>query len=124
MTSWRSKWEAVDSAIAKEGPLVIVGLLRLSPAMPFTLCNIILGLTRVDMGSYTLGTAVGLLPFSFVYSYVGSVGQKAASGGMSFDDPLQLTITAVGLVATIALTYKVGHIAQNALKGAQEDAKK
>mmetsp|Transcript_14245 Transcript_14245/g.27109 ORF Transcript_14245/g.27109 Transcript_14245/m.27109 type:complete len:203 (-) Transcript_14245:186-794(-) len=124
MTSWRPKWEAMDGAIKKEGPLIIVTLLRLSPAMPFSLCNLILGLTSVDLGSYTLGTAVGLVPFSLVYSYIGSVGKQAASGGMSLDDPLRIGITTAGLLATVGLTYKVGVIAQKALKGAQEDASK
>jgi uncharacterized membrane protein YdjX (TVP38/TMEM64 family) len=110
---------ALDAAIDKEGAFQITALLRLSPVMPLAPANILLSLTSVGLVPYTLGTVVGLLPFSVVYAYVGSVGQQAASGST---DTTQLAIQAVGLVATIGLTWKLSKVAQAALDSASGPA--
>ncbi|MFM2374630.1 MAG: hypothetical protein RLZZ234_625 [Candidatus Parcubacteria bacterium] len=44
---------------------------RLIPAVPFSLINIVAGLTRVSLRSYTMATFFGIMPFSFVYVYAG-----------------------------------------------------
>ena len=120
MSSHAAKWRGLDLAISKEGAFFIVTLLRLSPAMPLAIANAILGVTSVGFVPYTLGTVVGLLPFSVVYVYVGSLGKEMATGGGSMlDDPLQLGLTVAGLITTIALTIKVSKVATAALDAAQ-----
>ena len=59
---------------------------------------------------------MGLLPFTFVYAYVGSAGAQAAAGGM---DSLQVAINATGLAVTVGLTWKLSKVAQRALDSAQ-----
>jgi uncharacterized membrane protein YdjX (TVP38/TMEM64 family) len=39
-----------------------VTLLRLSPLLPLAISNYLYGLTSVDLGSYVLGSWLGMLP--------------------------------------------------------------
>ena len=116
MAAYEEKRIAIEAAIEKEGALMIVILLRLSPAMPLAPANILLGLTTVGIAPLLAGTAMGLLPFTAVYAYVGSVGQQAAEGG---SNRTQLAAQIVGILATVALTLKITRVAQKALDGAQ-----
>lgn len=45
--------------------------LRLIPLFPFFVVNLISGLTRVNIGTYVVATALGIIPGSFVYAYAG-----------------------------------------------------
>ena len=118
-TSYEQKFYALSGAVAKEGAYTITVLLRLSPAMPLPIGNVLLSLTDVGLLPYTVGSLIGLLPFTIVYAYVGSVGQAAASGS---SDTLTLVGQGVGLLATIALTKKVSDVARKALDDAQKAA--
>ncbi len=44
---------------------------RLVPAVPFALINAVAGLTRVSLRDYMLATALGIVPFTFVYVHAG-----------------------------------------------------
>lgn len=45
--------------------------LRLIPLFPFFVVNLVTGLTRMNVGSYVVATAIGIIPGSFVYAYAG-----------------------------------------------------
>jgi uncharacterized membrane protein YdjX (TVP38/TMEM64 family) len=45
--------------------------LRLIPLFPFFVVNLISGLTRMNVGTYVVATALGIIPASFVYAYAG-----------------------------------------------------
>ena len=45
--------------------------LRLIPLFPFFIVNLVSGLTRVNVGTYMVATAIGIIPGSFVYAYAG-----------------------------------------------------
>ena len=45
--------------------------LRLIPAFPFFLVNLVSGLTRVNLGTYMLATSLGIIPGSFVFAFAG-----------------------------------------------------
>lgn len=100
------RFAAIDRAIAKEG-LRIVFLLRLSPLFPFSLGNYALGLTRVSFRDYALGCA-GMLPWTFVYVYLGSVVGDVGSGWR----------IVVGLLVTAVVVYRIASIAKRALADA------
>ncbi|EGC29310.1 hypothetical protein DICPUDRAFT_43022 [Dictyostelium purpureum] len=65
------KYSQINSAVSKNG-LLIIFLLRLSPAIPFGICNYIFGATNVSFFNYWVGTTLGLLPFTILYTYLGS----------------------------------------------------
>jgi uncharacterized membrane protein YdjX (TVP38/TMEM64 family) len=107
----RPKFAALDGAIRREGWRV-VGLLRLSPAMPFSLGNYLFGLTAVAFGPYVLVSWIAMLPGTFLYVSLGAAGASAASGE---GDAWRLTLLGVGIVATIVVTVLLGRAAKQRL---------
>ena len=92
-------------------------LLRLSPAIPFSVLNYALGLTRVRFADYLAG-AIGMLPGTLLYVYSGKlIGDVAAlAGGASAPKgPAYWTLIAVGLLATLLVTWLVTRTARRAL---------
>ncbi len=64
---------------AEQGGWRIVALIRLMP-IPNTPVNYALGVTRLSLGSFTVGSLLGMLPSSFVYAQLGVSGEAALSG--------------------------------------------
>ncbi len=110
-------FEALDDAIGKQG-WKIVGLLRLSPLVPFSLSNYLYGLTAIAILPYVLATFVGILPATLLYVYLGTLGKAGleASKGGGGKDPLEYVFLGFGLVATIVVTVIVTRAAQRALQ--------
>ena len=115
ITEKNPRFAAIDEAIGKNG-WKIMGLLRLSPLIPFNLSNYFYGITSISFGSYVLVSAVGMIPGTLLYAYLGAIGQAGISGGPSQHDKWQYVLLAVGLIATMAVTILVSRIARNALK--------
>ena len=61
------------SDLAAEGGLVTVALVRLSPILPFTPSNAVMGLTPMRLRDLALGTALGMAPGIVLYSWAGSL---------------------------------------------------
>ena len=74
----RPKFKAIQSAVS-EGGWKVVGLLRLSPVLPFNLQNYFYGITDLKLVEYVLATFFGIMPGTLLYVYLGAAG-KAASG--------------------------------------------
>jgi uncharacterized membrane protein YdjX (TVP38/TMEM64 family) len=109
------KFAVIDEAVAREG-WKIVGLLRLSPVVPFNVLNYAFGVTRVSLRDYVLASWIGMMPGTLVYVYLGSVaGDLARAGGRASRTPIEWAFYAVGLVATIAVTVFVTRLARRAL---------
>ncbi len=113
------RFAAVDRAVG-EGGWKIVALLRLSPALPFTLQNYFYGLTAIRFWPCILATAGAILPGVFMYVYFGYAGraslEAAAAGGAAPSGVGQYVLLAVGLVATVAVTVYVTRLAWNAIQ--------
>jgi uncharacterized membrane protein YdjX (TVP38/TMEM64 family) len=110
------KLAAIDRAIAGDGRRIVF-LLRLSPAIPFSVLNYALGLTRVRFAD-TLAAAIGMLPGTLLYVYSGKlIGDVAAlAGGASVPKgPAYWTLVGVGLLATLLVTLLVTRTARRAL---------
>lgn len=111
------KLVAVDRAVEREG-LRLVFLLRLSPAVPYTLLNYALGLSRVRFRDYISGT-IGMLPAVTMYVYSGKVaGDLAtlASGTAAPRGTTYYVMLSLGLAVTVAVTIYVTHIARKAIQ--------
>lgn len=110
-------FSALDNAIAKEG-LKLIFLIRLSPAFPFNLLNYALGLTKVSLPNYVLGTT-GIIPGTIMYVYLGSlVGDLATLGtGDAPSNPIvDWTIKILIFVTVVAISLYIAKIARTALK--------
>ena len=59
--------------LAAEGGIVTVVLVRLSPLLPFTPSNAVMGLTPMRLRDLVLGTALGMAPGMLLYSWAGSL---------------------------------------------------
>lgn len=103
---------AIDAAIG-EGGWRIVALLRLSPAVPFSLGNYLYGLTPIRFGPYLLASWIAMLPGTFLYVYLGVVGRTAATGGSA--GPWRTLLLVAGLLATVVVTVQVTAAARRAL---------
>ena len=115
----KPRFAAIDEAVAREG-WKIVFLTRLSPIFPFNVQNYAYGLTRIRFWHYALSTAIGIVPGTFLYVYLGTVGRSgltAAAGGGPIET-LRLILQIVGLFATVAVMLYVTRIATKALKEA------
>jgi len=112
------KFGAIDGAIG-EGGWKIILLLRLSPAVPFSLGNYLFGLTAIGFWPYVLASWVGMLPGTFMYVYLGYAGRAslaAAGAGGAERSAGQWALLVVGLLATIAVTVYVTRIAAGAVR--------
>jgi len=106
------KFRAVNDAIGEEG-WKVVGLLRLSPALPFSLQNWFLGVTPVGFWPSQIATFFGIMPGTLLYVWIGSLGGSAASGEASM---LKYIVFGVGILATLVVTWFVTKKAQAKLK--------
>ena len=109
------RFGAIDEAIGKQG-WKIVGLLRLSPLIPFNASNYLYGVTSIGFWPYLLASFFGMLPGTLLYAYLGAIGQAGLGGGKKGHSPLQWTFLGIGLLATIGVTVFVSHLAKKALK--------
>ncbi|KGE02737.1 hypothetical protein HRUBRA_02715 [Pseudohaliea rubra DSM 19751] len=95
----------------------VVLLTRLVPFFPGKLSNYFFGLTGFSFRSYSLGTFIGLVPFSLHNVYLGSL----AANLVSVDDqavgrtPLEWSIYGIGFVATVVAVVTLNRIARRAL---------
>eukprot|EP00873_Tetraselmis_striata_P025691 jgi/Tetstr1/445955/TSEL_033582.t1 len=115
------KLAAVDRAVAAKGAQVVL-LLRLSPLFPFSLLNYGLGLSQVRFWPYLGASWAGMLPGTFAYVYLGSLGRAtvdAAAGGGDGMSSVKLALYAVGAAATLAVTKVVSGAAADALEEAE-----
>ncbi|MEM8748937.1 MAG: TVP38/TMEM64 family protein [Pseudomonadota bacterium] len=97
------KFKAVNDAIGDEG-WKVVGLLRLSPALPFSLQNWFLGITPVAFWPAQIATFFGIMPGTLLYVLLGSAGGQAGSGDMSI---AKWVVLGVGILATLVVTVVV-----------------
>jgi len=101
----RSRLQDVDRLI-REGGWRFVCVLRLSPVMPFAAASYVLGLSGIRVRDYTLGTLASL-PALFGYVGLGVLSRSGLAGGA---EPLRWVLYALGIVATVALTPRVGRL--------------
>lgn len=113
MAKSSAKFRAVDDAIS-EGGWKIVGLLRLSPAIPFNWQNYLYGLTKIRFWPYVLTSWIAMMPGTFMYVYLGHVAGATSGGGEK--STAQWVLLVVGLVATISVTVHVTRLAKRQLK--------
>jgi uncharacterized membrane protein YdjX (TVP38/TMEM64 family) len=111
------KFNAIDNAVGKDG-LKMVLLLRLSPVFPFNLLNYALGITKVSLKDYFIGS-IGMIPGTVMYVYIGSLaGDLATIGTQTQNSAPDWTSWAINItigVTTIAIALYVIRLAKQAL---------
>jgi len=113
----RSSFRAIDDAIA-EGGWKIVGLLRLSPVLPFSALNYLIGLTRVSYVPAVLVSWIAMLPGTLLYVYFGAISRDVAAGVKK--GPFEWALLVAGLVATLAVTVILTRAARKHMRASTD----
>ncbi len=80
--------------------------LRLIPAFPFFLVNLVSGLTRVNIGTYIMATSIGIIPGSFVFAFAGKQLGSINSLVEIASPPVLMAFTFLGLLALLPIAYR------------------
>ena len=80
--------------------------LRLIPAFPFFLVNLVSGLTRMPLGTYVIGTSIGIIPGSFVYAFAGRQLGSINSLAEIASPPVLMAFTFLGLLALVPILHR------------------
>lgn len=110
----KPSFAAVDRAVAAEGWKIVL-LTRLTPVFPFTVLNYAYGVTGIGFLGYLLSSAIGILPGTLLYIYLGSSVARTVAGE---SDPLELVARGLGLAAFVVVTILITRTARKALREA------
>ncbi len=80
--------------------------LRLIPAFPFFLVNLVSGLTRVNLSTFIMATSIGIIPGSFVYAFAGKHLGSIDSLTEIASPPVLLAFTFLGLLALVPIARR------------------
>jgi phospholipase D1/2 len=96
--------------LAAEGGLLTVALVRLSPVLPYTPSNAVLGLTGMRLRDLALGTALGMAPGIVLYSWAGSLlpSAEAIERGASLHSGFVWMLVGVAILAAGVLGIAAG----------------
>jgi uncharacterized membrane protein YdjX (TVP38/TMEM64 family) len=86
---------------AERGGWRAVAALRLIPVIPHTLANYALGLTRLELGEYALGSLLGQLPMTIACADFGAAGETLAAGRAGWVAPTLIGVAVLVLSAAL-----------------------
>jgi len=128
--------KAIDKTLDVKG-FQLVLLLRLSPLVPYNVFNFIMGATSCSFRDYAIGSAIGILPGTFAFVFIGALVGSAAfgdgtAGQVGFvmpelcePDPQEAVIRQVvliaGIVATIIAVGLITVYARRQFRAIQEE---
>ncbi|WP_246727913.1 TVP38/TMEM64 family protein [Chelativorans sp. Marseille-P2723] len=100
----------------RDGAFGYLLVLRLAPVVPFWMVNIVAALVNVRIGTFIAATALGIIPGTFAYAYLGCglesalVAAEAADQSLRLRDlvtsEVKLAFAALALVAVLALALR------------------
>lgn len=103
----------IDAAVRARGVLVVV-LVRLSPMFPFAAVNYVLSVTRVSWRQYVAGTALGILPITALYVYLGSIADDAVAALRG--DRVEAWHVAIAIAVAVAVSVALARLARRACR--------
>ncbi len=109
-------------ARAEHGGWRMVAVVRLVPIIPHSLTNYALGLTRVRLGAYAVGSLLGQLPLTIAYADLGAAGGHALLGAADWRHqvlwPSVIGVSALALSLLIPLLARRRQPTPGAVPGA------
>jgi uncharacterized membrane protein YdjX (TVP38/TMEM64 family) len=114
----RSNSERVKLLLARaeRGGWRMVALVRLVPIIPHSLTNYAMGLTRVGLGAYVLGSLLGQLPLTIAFTDLGAAGGQLLLGAADWRQALWPSLIAL---SALALSLLIPLLARRRLRPAQ-----
>ncbi|MDB9315796.1 TVP38/TMEM64 family protein [Spirulina sp. CS-785/01] len=98
-------------AAVQKMPLNFILALRFTPISPFNVVNFLLGLTPISLSVYTLGTFFGIIPGTFVYTWLGASGKMALTQGEFV--PFCLALGLLMVLSLLPWCAKTGQPSEN-----------
>lgn len=100
--------DSVREGFARDGALYLVAL-RLVPALPFFVVNLLMGLTPIRTGTYFLVSQLAMLPGTIVYVNAGTrLGELESLAGI-YSPELLFSFALLGVFPLLARRF-VGHL--------------
>ncbi|KAK4535678.1 hypothetical protein CDCA_CDCA05G1703 [Cyanidium caldarium] len=132
-SSRQAMFTAVNRALNRQA-FKIVTLMRMSPLFPFALSSMVIGMSQIHAGVFSVGTVLGILPGVIFLVYTGSqlrLGSRAvlseaddvvqqADAVMAGSRRLQLLLKALGLAASLVVVMIVSRLAHRAIREEME----
>jgi uncharacterized membrane protein YdjX (TVP38/TMEM64 family) len=81
----------------EKGGWRVVALVRLVPVLPHSLTNYALGLTRMPLAAYALGSLLGQMPITIACVNLGAAGGRLIGGETDWITPSAIAAAALGL---------------------------
>ncbi len=91
---------------AERGGWRAVMALRLIPVIPHSLSNYALGLTRIGLGPYTVGSFLGQLPMTIAYVDLAAAGGRLAGGHADWRVPIAIGTAALLVSIVLPRVWK------------------
>jgi uncharacterized membrane protein YdjX (TVP38/TMEM64 family) len=88
----------------KRMPFKFVLTIRFAPISPFNVVNFLFGLTPIDLKTYSLGTVVGIIPGTLLYTWLGVTGKEALTGESRL--PFLIALTFLALLSLLPFLAK------------------
>jgi uncharacterized membrane protein YdjX (TVP38/TMEM64 family) len=85
----------------EKGGWRVVALVRLVPVLPHSLTNYALGLTRIPLSAYALGSVLGQMPMTIACVNLGAAGGRLIGGEADWLMPSLIAAAALGLSSLI-----------------------
>ena len=86
---------------AERGGWRAVAVLRLIPVIPHSLSNYALGLTRLNLGPYAVGSLIGQLPMTIACAQFGAAGEQLAAGKAGWVVPTLIGLAALSVTIIV-----------------------
>jgi len=86
---------------AERGGWRAVAVLRLIPVIPHSLSNYALGLTRLNLGPYAVGSLIGQLPMTIACAQFGAAGEQLAAGKAGWVVPTLIGLAALSITIIV-----------------------
>ncbi|KYQ93276.1 hypothetical protein DLAC_05935 [Tieghemostelium lacteum] len=117
-------YSQIDIAVAKNGFLIIF-LLRLSPVIPFGICNYLFGATKITFSKYWLATTAGLIPCTVAYTYMGSLMRSltdiySGDNANTDENSNELMFISLATIFTALIIVVITIVTKRTLKSAME----
>ncbi len=117
-----TKLKLVSDAFTSQGWKIVM-LTRLVPFFLYMMSNYFFGLTQFSLREFVGGTVVGIIPFSVLNVYLGSIASDITTLGMRHGDRMPWALYIAGFVATLIIVLYLNRLAHRALKKYTEQGK-
>lgn len=100
------KWFDKFNRGLEENGLYYMLFIRLVPLFPFNGLNFGAGMTRVSFRNYFIGTAIGIIPATFVFTNAAAEIGESAAAGFKLTGGMVTALVLLGLFALIPIIIK------------------